>query len=44
MQTIDVQEDKRAEELMKRKLALEAELEVITKELRSIIYKLDRKI
>lgn len=44
MQTIDIQEDKRAEELMKRKLALEAELEVITKELRAIIYKLDRKI
>lgn len=41
---ISREEDKRIDVLMKAKLKREAELEKINKELRKIIYKLDRKI
>lgn len=41
--TLSQEEDKRAEELMVLKKKYEVALEQITKELRIIIYKLDRK-
>lgn len=44
MQTISKEEDKRIDYLMKMKLKHEAITEVIKKELRQLVYKLDRKI
>ncbi len=41
--TLSQEENKRSEELLALKLKLEAKLAIVSKELRQIIYSLDRK-